>query len=230
MKATAYRRWGHIGLAVLMALLALFTLWFVAHALDFGWRGLTRDLRGEERLFSGNGTANASIALHMITGAMITFIAPLQLIQWVRRKAAIAHRIAGRIILAGAMFTAVSGSAYMLQRGTIGGAEMTVAFSLYGLAMALCAVQTYRAARAKRWVAHQDWAVRLFLLCIASFLYRVHYGFWFTFTGGLGAERDFTGAFDRANIWAFYVPYLVVVELVLWRKGRGLFAARAPSK
>lgn len=220
-------RLGAWALSALMLFVALCTLWFVDHATRLGVSGLTSDLSETSRLFSDNTSANAAIFSHMILGAIITLLAPLQLVPVLRRRFPALHRWSGRVIVLAALGTALGGLTYMTLRGTVGGTPMTLAFTIYGGLVAWTAIETIRAARARRWQDHQDWAVRLFFLCIASLLYRVHYGLWFTFAGEaapLYVQDDFRGTFDLINIWAFYVPYLLIVEAVLAARGRGLFA------
>lgn len=223
-------RWRDIGLTALMALVLLLGGAFVWHALTLGASGLASDIRETSRLQSESAAANLGIFSHMITGAVITALAPLQLVPYLRRRWPALHRVSGRIVVASALLAAAGGLGYMALRGTVGGAPMTAAFTLYGGLVALAAVQTIRAARAGRWRDHRDWAVRLFFLCIASLLYRVHYGLWFMTTDGLAVQDDFRGAFDLVNIWAFYLPYLLIVELALARRGRGLFALQTPRR
>jgi uncharacterized membrane protein len=214
-----------LGLTALMVLVLLLGAAFVWHGLTLGLSGLTRDISATSQLQSDSTLANLGIFSHMITGALITALAPLQLVPGLRRRWPRLHRVTGRLIVGAALIAALGGLSYMALRGTVGGAPMTAAFTLYGLLVALCVVQTIRMARAGRFRAHRDWAVRLFFLCIASLLYRVHYGLWFMTTDGVAVQDDFRGAFDLFNIWAFYLPYLLIVELVLARRGRGLFAA-----
>ncbi|MGX9357479.1 DUF2306 domain-containing protein [Roseobacteraceae bacterium S113] len=199
---------------------------FVQHAMVLGVRGLTLDLSGENRLYSSVMPANWGIFAHMMTGAIITALAPLQLIPGIRAKAPGLHRWSGRVLVGAALLTALGGFVYIGLRGTIGGWDMSLSFALYGALVALCAVQTARHARARRFALHRDWAIRLFFLCIASLMYRVHYGLWFLATDGAHINGDdFSGAFDLFNIWAFYVPYLLIVEAVLFWLGRGWFGA-----
>ncbi|MEM6577057.1 MAG: DUF2306 domain-containing protein [Pseudomonadota bacterium] len=220
-------RWGALGLSLLMLVLFVMVLGFVIHATNLGWSGLTTDLTGISRLYSEIAPANLGIFAHMIAGAAITALAPLQLIPLVRRKWPAMHRRFGRIIGVAALLAGLGGLAYIALRGTVGGPHMSIAFAIYGALMIVAALQTIRHARARRFTLHQDWALRLFFLAIGSWLYRVHYGLWHLSTDGAGMHDDFTGPFDQVNLWAFYVPYLLILEVVLWRRGRGLFAPNA---
>ncbi|SLN72418.1 DUF2306 domain-containing protein [Roseisalinus antarcticus] len=200
-------------------LLALAALPFALYALDFGTAGLRHDLSGESRLFlPGRAGANDAISVHMVAGGLITILAPLQVIPALRRRLPGWHRWAGRLTVALALGAAVAGLIFIALRGTIGGPVMNAGFALYGLCMGLSALQTIRFARARDYRRHRIWALRLFVLCIASWLYRVHYGLWEVLTGGLGTAEDFTGPFDRVQVFAFFLPYLALVQLWVWRR------------
>lgn len=201
-----------------LILLTLLVAPFALYAIDFGQGGLRNALPEPHYIFSDNRAANGGIFLHMLTGAVITVLAPLQLIGPLRRRYPRLHRWSGRIIAGFAVLTAVGGLSYIALRGTIGGRPMDLGFSLYGALMLLAAIQTYRHARARRIDRHRAWALRLFWLAIASWLYRVHYGLWYLFTDGRWSNPDFTGTFDLVQNFAFYLPYLITVELYLARK------------
>lgn len=222
---TMIRSFGFFALSVFLILLALATLAFVDHALRLGWTGL-KGTATDSRLISDVAAANIGIFIHMLTGALITILAPIQLIPAIRRRFPRVHRWSGRVLVGCATITACGGLSYILLHGTIGGPHMSVAFAIYGALMLICAGQTIRYARAREWSAHGDWALRLFFLAIASWLYRVHYGIWVPLTDRAGMARDFSGWFDQINLWAFYVPYLVILELTLLARGRGLIGLR----
>lgn len=95
---------------------------------------------------------------------------------------------------------------------------MDLGFGLYGGLMLLAAVQTVRHARARAFGQHQVWALRLAVLAMASWAYRVHYGLWFALTGGIASTPEFTGLFDQIQVFASFLPYLLLLEL--WRMRR----------
>jgi hypothetical protein len=198
-----------------VGLLVLLTLPFVLRS---GMAGLA-GLRSLGR--SAAGTADLAIALHMVAGAAITALAPLQVVAPLRRRLPGLHRAAGRLVTAGAAITAAAGLVFILLNGTVGGPVMDAGFALYGVLLGLAAAQAYRHARARDFARHREWALRLFVLAIASWLYRVHYGLWYLATGGLGSDlSDFSGAFDRVQVFAFYLPYLGALELWFVRERR----------
>ncbi|RDC73443.1 DUF2306 domain-containing protein [Rhodovulum sp. 12E13] len=226
--AAAPRRPPRRGAAIALALLALMAAPFARHAAELGWAGLTRDLWPESRFDPPGVAVSAAIFLHMATGAAITVLAPLQLVPQIRARAPALHRLAGRIVVCLSLVTAAAGLAWIGARGTIGGPEMSVAFALYGALLALAAAQTWRFARAGAYARHRTWALRLVVLAIASWLYRVQYGIWYAATGGIASTPDFTDVFDRVQVWAFFLPWLALLELWLWHeRRRGGRAARA---
>ena len=154
----------------------------------------------------------------MLTGAAITLLVPLQLISPLRRRALAFHRWTGRLLIGLAVMTALGGLIYIAERRTIGGWPMNYGFTIYGLLLLITAVQTFLHASARRFAQHYAWALRFFWLAIASWLYRVHYGLWYLLTDGLWSRPDFTGGFDLAQNFAFYLPYLIGVEFWLKRK------------
>lgn len=218
--AAAPRRWQVAGVA-LVGLVVFLSLDFVGHSLALGWRGLTRDLSAESRLYWPEAPlATAAMFLHMVGGAALTVLAPVQLVGPIRRRWPRLHRRSGYLVAGLALVTGAAGLFYIGSRGTVGGPEMSVAFALYGAALAAAGLGAVVNARSARFDVHRRWALRLAVLALGSWIYRMHYGIWFVTTGGTGVEPDFSGLFDRVNIWAFYVPYLVLLELVFLRERR----------
>lgn len=206
----AIARWLPLGLLVIMSAP------FVMHAFTFGLSGLSDDLSGQTYLFAANRPlANAAMFAHMLAGAIITIAAPLQLLAPVRERYPKIHRWCGYLLFVCALAAAFGGLVYIAMRQTIGGAWMDFAFSLYGVCVATAAVQAVRYARARDFSRHRDWALRLFVLAIGSWLYRLHYQIWYLATGGLWMEPDFSGMFDRFQLFAFFLPYLVAVEFYI---------------
>lgn len=211
---TVLRRvpWRGIALGTLILLAAPFAF----YAFRFGLEGAGFGALRETYLIQPAAPfGNGAISLHMILGGALTVLVPLQLSPGLRRRFPHWHRGAGRLLVAGALLTGAAGCAFILMRGTIGGMWMDAGFLLYGALMMLAAAQAWRFARAGRFVPHRAWALRLFVLVLGSWLYRVHYGLWYLATDGLASTPEFTGTFDRVQNVAFYLPYLVLLEIWL---------------
>ena len=194
-------------------LLIFCVLWFVDHSVSRGLSLWDETERLTSRLFHpGSATANSAMYGHMLLGGLITGLAPLQLIPAIRRKWPGAHRALGYLVAGLAGLTAVGGLIYLLLHGAIGGLPMIAGFALYGLLMLLAAVQTVRFARLRD-LRHHHWAARLVVLILGSYLYRVHYGINYGVFDGWATNEAFSGTFDLIQNWAFYLPYLLVLEI-----------------
>jgi len=160
------------------------------------------------------------IGLHFAAGGVILALGCIQLIDAVRVRFPRLHRWIGRVYVTASLLAGLGGLAFIAARGTIGGAVMDAGFSLYGVLTVSCAVQTFRHARARRFPVHRAWALRLFALAIGSWLYRMDYGFWLLLTHGAGHTGSFRGPFDQVMAFFFYLPNLLLVEVLL-RSQRG---------
>jgi hypothetical protein len=200
--------------SIALGLLLLMLLPFFHYAWDFGWRGFTRDLTGITYIYtSGGRVANTGVFAHMMLGALVTLLVPLQWVPGVRNRWPAVHRAIGYVLIVAAMLTASGGLTYIAVRGTIGGVPMDIGFSLYGICLMVAAVMTVHHARRQESERHRRWALRFFILAIASWLYRVHYGVWHAMTGGWGSAKDFSGPFDQIQNFAFFIPYLIALEI-----------------
>ncbi|GAB4021830.1 DUF2306 domain-containing protein [Spirosoma koreense] len=159
--------------------------------------------------------ATTGIGLHFAAGGIILVLGSIQLIDAVRVRFPALHRWIGRLYVLACLLAAIGGLAFIAVKGTIGGTAMNIGFSLYGILMFVCAIQTYRSAVARQLVSHRKWALRLYALAIGSWLYRMDYGFWLLLTDGLGHTRTFSGPFDSVMAFFFYIPNLLVVEILI---------------
>lgn len=208
-----------LNLLFVAALIAV-ALPFAIHAMD---RGSDLGATGEQltsRLFHpGQRASNLAIYGHMVAGGLIMCLAPLQMLSVIRRRLPVLHHASGYAVAGLALTTGMAGLWYIVTQGTIGGRVMDLGFGLYGVLMAVSAVRAVQYARLRD-PRHRLWAERLVILAMASWLYRVHYGLWEIFTGGAGSLPDFTGPFDVIQVFAFYLPYLLLHSL-LWSRRIG---------
>jgi hypothetical protein len=171
--------------------------------------------------------ATFGIAAHFTAGGIILLLGPIQLFGRIRAAMPALHRWTGRVYVLSAFLAGLGGLSFIAGKGTIGGGPMNAGFGLYGALMVVAAVETYRHARARRIEIHRAWAIRLFALAVGSWLYRIEYGFWEMFTGGIGTSHDFRGPVDVVMAFFFYLPNLFVAEVFI-RARR--FRASAPAK
>lgn len=213
----ALNRWLAIAITTLLCLSGLqfclyITLRYLAPLL--GAEPVQRYLSAPGFSNSGDPEATASLVLHLVTGVIVMLLGCVQFITPLRRRWPVVHRLIGRVYVCSAILTAFGGLGYIVLNGTVGGAVMDVGFGLYGVLVLLAAARCLHHARARDLARHRAWAVRLFVLVIASWLYRLEYGI----SGVLGIgghTSSFTGWFDQMMAFAFYLPNLVVAEMYL---------------
>ena len=158
--------------------------------------------------------SNSGIGFHFFAGAIILILGSIQLIEGIRIRYINIHRWIGRVYVIACIISAIGGLLFIFLKGTIGGPVMNIGFTGYGLAMLLCAILTIKFARAKQIDKHRAWAIRLYSLAIASWLYRQQYGI--VFMLGLDwPQQDFRGVFDYIMNFFFYIPNLFVAEFFI---------------
>lgn len=159
--------------------------------------------------------ATVAIGAHFLAGAILLLLGPIQLLGPIRRRFPTMHRLLGRAYILCVLLAGFGGLGFILFAGTIGGTVMNVGFGLYGALMIVCAVMALDHARHRRFDLHRAWAIRLFALTIGSWLYRMEYAGWTLTMGGLGRGPEFSGWFDAVMCFFFYVPNLVVAEILI---------------
>ena len=194
----------------------LYILTFYAFSLFNGALEQWNDLLPE--LYDPNTeAATTGIGIHFFAGGVILILGCIQLLPAIRQRYLNFHRITGRIYVLASILAAIGGLSFIFLKGTIGGWVMDVGFAGYGILMFWAAIETIRSARAKRLEKHRAWAIRLFALAIGSWLYRMDYGFWFLLADGWGHTSDFHGPFDNFMSFFFYLPNLLVAEIIINR-------------
>ncbi|WP_319545519.1 DUF2306 domain-containing protein [Ruegeria conchae] len=205
------------GLVLIVFYLTL--LPFLMHGLGMIGVGLSEDAARQSYLFSDRqDVGNAAMMLHIFAGTLLVALVPLQLLRGLRLRFIGFHRMLGGLLVTLALITGLAGMTYIPLRGTIGGPLMSAAFFLYGLCLFTAGLMVARMALIRGRAGHWAWGLRLFWLALGSWLYRVHYTLWYLLTGGVGSEPDFSGPFDLVQNFAFFVPYLLVVQFWIARK------------
>jgi len=203
--------------AILAGLSILMCVPFLIAAVKVGMMGINIGLKDNHPTLilnpSGWMPTNYSLSVHMILGAFIMFLAPIQVLLGWSKKGLSLHRFFGKIFFVAAMITEIVGLFYVLVEGTTGGTVMSVAFGLYGIFMIIATWQTMRYARSKQMGLHEKWSLRLFLLAMSSWFYRIGYGLNIFLTGGvIGHTLNFQGPFDYFMDFAFFIPPLLLLE------------------
>lgn len=189
----------------------------------------------------GYPIASTAIAVHLLGAVVMAVAGAIQLVKYIRSHYAVVHRWIGRLYIVASIVASVGGLVFILFKGSYGGREADVAFGIYGAYFLFCGIQCYyQAAIKKDFTRHKLWAWRLYALSLASWVYRADYYWWMLIFGRFFTPRRTlvlylmvicslaqghkgwtwlhneatTGLFDYFVNWAFYVPNLIIVEVV----------------
>ena len=174
----------------------------------------------------GDIAGNLFFATHVLMAAVITFGGLPQLLPALRNRWPAFHRWNGRLYMVCALALALGGLWLTWGRGTwlaLGGA---IGITLDALLILGFAWLAWSAARARRFVDHRRWAIRLFAVASAVWFMRVGYMVWGLATGGAGIGKAMDGPFDLFLAFANSLLPLAVAEIYLRVGARGTPAAR----
>ena len=176
---------------------------------------------------AGDTSGNLFFAAHVVMAAVITFSGLVQLVPAIRGRWPVLHRWNGRLYLVSALMLSLGGLWLTWGRGTWLNLTGAFGITLDALLILAFAAMAYRTARARRFVEHRRWALRLFAVASAVWFMRVGYMAWGIATGGAGIGRAMDGPFDLFLAFANSLLPLAVTELYLRVGARGTPRAKA---
>lgn len=175
---------------------------------------------------AGDTVGNLFFAVHVLMAAVISFGGLVQLVPMIRSRWPVLHRWNGRLYLVSALVLAGGGLWMVWGRGSWLNLIGALGITLDALLILGFAALALRTARARRFVDHRRWAIRLFAVASAVWFMRVGYMAWGMATGGAGIGKAMSGPFDIFLAFASSLIPLVVAELYLRASARGTPAAR----
>ncbi len=175
---------------------------------------------------AGDMAGNLFFAVHVLMAAVITFGGLVQLVPAIRNRWPAVHRWNGRLYLVSALTLALGGLWLTWVRGTWLVLAGAIGITLDALLILAFAGLAYRAARARRFVEHRRWALRLFAVASAVWFMRVAYMAWGMATGGAGIGKALDGPFDLFLAFASSLIPLGIAELYLRAGTRGTPTAK----
>lgn len=177
----------------------------------------------------GDITGNLVFAVHVAFAAVITILGPMQLVPALRARVPRFHRISGRIYIASALLISMAGIYLTWVRGAVGGPVMAVNITANGLIIIICACFTILRARQRRFKAHQQWAVHLFLGMSGVWFFRVFFMLWMLIhQAPVGFDpATFTGPFLTALSVLVYIIPQGIAAVYFHVKHTGTSAQRA---
>ena len=175
---------------------------------------------------AGDASGNLFFAVHVLMAAVITFGGLVQLVPAIRGRWPQVHRWNGRLYLLSALMLSLGGLWLTWGRGTWLNLAGAFGISLDALLILAFAAMAYRAARARRFVEHRRWALRLFAVASAVWFMRVGYMAWGIATGGAGIGEAMDGPFDVLLAFANSLLPLAITEIYLRADASGTPAAK----
>lgn len=159
----------------------------------------------------GEVLGNLAVAAHMTLAFAILIGGPLQLVPALRARLPRFHRWNGRIYLVGIVVASVAGLVMIWGRGTY-----SLAVQLGGTGNAILvfafAALALRAALARDFVSHRQWALRLFIAGSAVWFFRVILMAWVMTLGPVGI--DFETASGPFLEWMAFGQYLIPLAVL----------------
>ncbi|NVK21180.1 MAG: DUF2306 domain-containing protein [Kangiellaceae bacterium] len=165
-------------------------------------------------LIAGDTLGNLAVGSHIVTASLITVLGLLQFSEQIRSKLSGLHRWSGRLYICLVLLGSLSGLYMIWIRGADAAGLMgQMSASLNAVFVIVAAVLAYKHAKAKQFVHHKLWVIRLFWVASAVWLFRVGLYFWlFIFEIPPGIDMDiFTGPFLMIwNFGCYLIPVLFV--------------------
>ena len=165
----------------------------------------------------GASLGNAVVAAHVLTATIVVLTGTMQLVPAIRQRMPALHRWTGRVYLLSAVVLGSAGVFVLLTRSSGGDLSLRIGTTIDALLILVFAGLTLRTALARQFVAHREWALRLFVVVSAAWFFRVAVTLAFAINGGpFGFDpRTLTGPFITFMTFAEYLGPLAVLELYL---------------
>lgn len=223
------RRTLHAAAAFWLAVVVAGQSIFVAYIASFYGRAVLADdwSRWNKVLAAGyvhgDRIGNAALAAHLAIAVVITVAGPLQLLPCLRARWSAVHRWIGRIYIPVAVLTSIAGAYMVWTRKVSGDLPQHLGVTLNAGLIVLCAGMTLYHAMQRRFGAHRQWALRLFMVVSGSWFFRVGLLFWIVVNGRpVGFDPDaFVGpALSILTFMESLLPLAVLEAYLRAHKGR----------
>lgn len=178
----------------------------------------------------GDTAGNTAIMSHVLLAVVIMLGGAMQLTPAIRRRVPALHRWVGRGYVLAVSLTSLAGLYMVWVRGSVGDVSQHVAISLNAVILTSCAVLAWRAARARDFTTHRQWALRAYLAANGVFFFRLGLFLWLVINQGpVGFDsKTFTGPFLTTLAFAVYVvvPLSVLQLYFVAQRSKGVLMPR----
>ena len=162
---------------------------------------------------AGKWLDTSAFGAHAIGASIIALFGGLQIVPYVRNRWRRFHRWNGRIFVATIVALCLSGYYLTWVRGPLPDSLSDFGTSVNGCLIIGFAVMTILTATRGRFMQHERWAVRLFLVSNAQWFLRIGGFGYFVIAQSLGNEVAFDGWFFKFWTWGCFIVPLLVAEL-----------------
>ena len=170
---------------------------------------------GRTPFVAGDTAGNLAFAAHALGAGIIALGGALQLVPQLRARWPRFHRWNGRVFLLTVTALSLSGFYLVWVRDTSPSVVDALSTSFNGVLILVFAFLAYRTARARRFVDHRRWAMRLYLVSNAQWFLRVGLFGYFIIGTLIGAEPSFSDPFLRFWTFGCYLVPLALLECYL---------------
>jgi uncharacterized membrane protein len=179
---------------------------------------------------AGDPVGNAALMTHVLIAVLIMTAGALQILPALRRRRPALHRWVGRSYMVSVILSSFAGLYLVWERGAEQRLSQHIAISLNAVIIMVCAVLAWRAARARDYSAHRQWALRTYLAANGVFFFRLGVFLWLMIHQrpvGFDA-KTFTGPFLTGLAFAVYVfvPLTVLQGYLVAQGQRGVWGPR----
>jgi len=167
----------------------------------------------------GDTVGNAMFGVHVALAALLTLGGILQIWPALRRRVPALHRWNGLMFMMAALLAALGGLWLVWGRGSRLSDARAISITLNAVLVLGFATLAWRAAQARDFAAHQDWAMRAFLVVSGVWFLRIGImGFALIAVGLFGVEERLVEAAFPVLSFASYLVPIGVYEL--YRRAR----------
>ena len=182
---------------------------------------------GRSPFVAGDTGGNLAFAAHALGAGIVALGGALQLVPAVRARWPRFHRWNGRVFLLTVLGLAFSGYYLVWIRQTSPTLTDALSTTFNGALIVGFALLAYRTARARDFVAHRRWAMRLYLVSNAQWFLRVGFFGYFIVSRIVGHDAGIGDPMLRAWTFGCYLVPLLVLELYFRARGGNSTLARA---
>lgn len=173
---------------------------------------------GRTPYHAGDTAGNLTFLAHALAAGIIAFGGALQLVPQIRARAPTFHRWNGRLFLLTVVGLSLSGFYLVWVRHTSPDRLNALSTTFNGVLILAFAALAWRSARARQFVLHRRWAMRLYLVANAQWFLRVGLFAWFIVNQILGKKVGLGDPFLLFWVVGCYLVPLAVLELYLRAK------------